>query len=92
MDEIGPLADRFPRNGRTVAFADGRLHSFRHFFCSIAFRSGVEETTIMEWLGHHSSQVTAIYRHLGDRTARERIDRIRFVESMLQRSDVQESQ
>lgn len=44
-------------------FLRGRLHSFRHFFCSRAAEQGISELTIREWLGHSSSQMVARYYH-----------------------------
>ena len=34
-DVLVPLAGRFPTPPEEAGFADGRLHSFRHFFCSL---------------------------------------------------------
>lgn len=51
------LKDRFPTPaGEARGFIDGRLHSFRHFFCSMCANSGkVSEQALMQWLGHRSS-------------------------------------
>lgn len=74
---ITPLASRFPATpdgGR--GFADGRLHSFRHFFCSRCANQGVSEPVLMAWLGHRDRSMTAHYYHLKDDESRRQIDRL----------------
>jgi len=63
---IKPLADKFPTAPGEVGFEHGRLHSFRHYFVSEAFRRGATEPWIMEWVGHKESQIVARCRHLRD--------------------------
>ena len=57
---LTPLAGRFPSPG-VVGFRDGRLHSFRHYFCSVAANSGVPELAVMSWLGHSASAMVQHY-------------------------------
>ena len=64
---IKPLAPRFPTPPGEPGFARGRLHSFRHFFCSRCAHSGVPEQTLMRWLGHRSSKMVQHYFHLHDK-------------------------
>lgn len=63
---LGPLSDRFPTHGGEQGFSDGRLHSFRHYFCSTCANSGVPERVVMAWLGHQDSEMVAHYYHLHD--------------------------
>jgi integrase len=65
-DIIKPLAPRFPTAAGEIGFEFGRVHSFRHYFVSEAFRLGVPEPQIMEWVGHRDSRIVARYRHLRD--------------------------
>ncbi len=60
---LQPLKNRFPKTGFERSFEDGRLHSFRHFFCSNCAKRGVPERTLMAWLGHRSSDMIRIYYH-----------------------------
>ncbi len=60
---LAPLKDRFPKSESGRSFHDGRLHSFRHFFCSNCAKRGVPERTLMAWLGHRSSDMIRIYYH-----------------------------
>ncbi|MCP4594263.1 MAG: tyrosine-type recombinase/integrase [bacterium] len=56
------------------------LHSFRHAFCSAAANRGIPEATVMECLGHHSSEVTKLYYHLSDGLAQEMMAKVNFVQ------------
>lgn len=76
---LTPLAERFPTPEDEIGFIDGRLHSFRHFFCSETFRSGASEGEIRAWLGHTDSRITARYRHLQIADAVDRMSRIDFL-------------
>ncbi len=75
---IAPLVDRFPSSDGEIGFADGRLHSFRHAFCSRCANDGVPERVVMSWLGHSSSKVTNIYYHLSDREGQRQIKKVDF--------------
>ena len=77
-DVLGPLAERFPTGEGEVGFADGRLHSFRHFFCSMCANSGVPERMVMAWLGHRDSRMVHRYYHLHDREAQQQMERLSF--------------
>lgn len=77
-DVIKPLADRFPSDDDEIGFKNGRLHSFRHYFCSIAAASGVPEATVKMWLGHRSSEMVRRYFHLHDRVAQQQMKLIGF--------------
>lgn len=46
-DVLTPLAERFLSPEGEVSFADGRLHSFRHYFCSTCANHNIPEQTGM---------------------------------------------
>jgi integrase len=73
------LAKQFPANGDDRGIAGGRLHSFRHYFCSISADSGVSEQMLMAWLGHQESEMIRHYYHLCQDQAREQMAKINFV-------------
>ncbi|MFM8933162.1 MAG: tyrosine-type recombinase/integrase [Gemmataceae bacterium] len=60
---IQPLAAKFPGRPGKPSFADGRFHTFRHFFCSWFAQKGVPEVVMQGWLGHSSSTITRLYYH-----------------------------
>jgi integrase len=78
-DVLEKLSDRFPSREREVGFCDGRLHSFRHYFCSIAAQAGTAEQPVMSWLGHSSSPMVRHYFHLHDDESRRQMRRINFL-------------
>jgi integrase len=45
-------------------FRQGRLHSFRHYFCSVCANYRVPEHVLMTWLGHQDSKMVRHYYHL----------------------------
>src|SRR5262249_19888413 len=63
-DVLEKLKDRFPTAEGDIGFEHGRLHSFRHYFCSVAAQAGTPEHTVMSWLGHSSSKMARHYFHL----------------------------
>ena len=78
-DVIEPLKSRFPTPAGETGFEHGRLHSFRHFFCSQAFLGGASEGEIKEWLGHADSRMVEHYRHLRNEEAQRKMDQIDFL-------------
>jgi integrase len=78
-DVIRPLTERFPTPEGERGFRDGRLHSFRHAFCSTCANDGVPERMLMEWLGHSNSELIRHYYHLYDAEARRRMDQLDFL-------------
>ena len=76
---LTPLAKRFPPHPRGPGFKDGRLHRFRHYFCSQCATSGVSELAVMNWLGHQVSSMLKHYFHLHDQQAQEQMARVTFV-------------
>ena len=77
-DVLTPLAGRFSTPEGEVGFADGRLHSFRHFFCSLCANRGVSQRVVMRWLGHKDSRMVEHYYHLHDDEARRQMGRIKL--------------
>jgi integrase len=75
---IEPLKDRFPRNGNDASFEDGRLHSLRHFFCSLCANRQVSERVLQKWLGHSSSAMIKRYYHLHDEESHRQMDKLEF--------------
>jgi len=76
-DVLEPLQAKYPTPaGSVVGFIDGRLHSFRHFFCSVCANAGVAEQTLMSWLGHRSSQMIRRYYHLHDQASQQAMEKI----------------
>ena len=78
-DVIKPLTKKFPHREDEIGFADGRLHSFRHYFCSTCANSGIPENMVMRWLGHRSSEMGQHYYHLHDAEAKRRMDTLNFI-------------
>ncbi len=58
---IEPLLGRFPSVEGEQGFADGRLHSFRHYFASMC---ALNPQLTMHWLGHQDSAMVRHYFHL----------------------------
>lgn len=75
---IEPLKQRFPTPVGEIGFEHGRLHSFRHFFCSTAVNDGMPQALLMQWLGHQDSAMVRHYYHLNDAESRQRMDRLNF--------------
>ena len=78
-DIIKPLTSRFPSDGSTTSFEDGRFHSFRHYFCSTCANNNVPERVLMQWLGHSSSEMIKIYYHLHNEESRRQMNKINFL-------------
>jgi integrase len=78
-DVIEPLKERFPTPVGEVGFEHGRLHSFRHFFCSESFAGGASEGEVKDWLGHADSKMVDHYRHLRPELGRRTMEQIDFL-------------
>jgi integrase len=76
---IEKLKERFPTPEGETGFEHGRLHSFRHFFCSQCFLGGASEGEIKEWLGHADSKMVEHYRHLRNEDAQRKMEQIDFL-------------
>jgi integrase len=77
---LTPLAERFGTPEGGTGFASGRLHSFRHYFCSRCANSGVPEQVVMAWLGHADSKMVRHYYHLHDDEAQRQMRRLQFLD------------
>ncbi len=77
-DVLKPLANQFPTPGGEFGFKDGRLHSFRHFFCSLCANNNVPQQMVMRWLGHRDSKLVAHYYHLHDEEAQRQMQKIQL--------------
>lgn len=80
QDVLEPLATRFPTPSGEIGFADGRLHSFRHFFASLCANNGIAQRVVMRWLGHKDSRMVEHYYHLHDDESRRQMQRIRLAD------------
>ena len=77
-DVLTPLAERFPTPPGDIGFANGRLHSFRHFFCSLCANKNVAQQTVMTWLGHRDSKLVSHYYHLHDDEAKRQMGKLKL--------------
>jgi integrase len=78
-DVIESLKLKFPTPPGEIGFEHGRIHSFRHYFCSQAFLSGAAAADIQEWLGHQDSKMVAHYRHLRPEDSQRKVEAINFL-------------
>jgi integrase len=85
-DVIAPLAERFPSVPEEPGFVDGRLHSLRHYFCSMCANSGVPEPMLMDWLGHRHSLMVKRYYHPQREEAQRQLNKVRFADVPTQSS------
>jgi len=76
---LQPLSKQFPAKGERSGFKDGRLHSFRHYFCSVSANSGVPEQVLMTWLGHRDSKMVRRYYHLQQEEAQRQMNKLVLV-------------
>ncbi|MCY2930711.1 MAG: tyrosine-type recombinase/integrase, partial [Planctomycetota bacterium] len=58
---------------------EGRLHSFRHYFCSQCANSGTPVQMVLTWLGHQDSKMIRYYFHMFDQPAQDEMKRLNFV-------------
>ncbi len=75
---INPLKQLFPTAADERGFEHGRLHSFRHYFCSQCANQDVPERMVMKWLGHKDSAMIQIYYRMHDDDAQRQIQKIDF--------------
>jgi integrase len=75
---IRPLESRFPSKENKQSFKDGRLHSFRHFFCRFQLSLGTPLPLVMEMLGHQDSEMARHYFHVFENDARKVIEQMNF--------------
>ena len=75
-DVIAMLKSRFPVEPGEQGFINGRIHSFRHYFCSVCSNSGVPEQVLMRWLGQRSSKMVRRYYHLHTEESKSQMSKI----------------
>ncbi len=75
---IENLKSEFPTPPGEIGFADGTVHSFRHYFCSEAYRNGATDAELLAWLGHRDSKIMQRYRHLRKEDGQRRMEQISF--------------
>ena len=55
---------------------DAHVHTLRHSYATHLLEDGVNLRQIQEWLGHNSSQTTAVYAHLTTSAVAEAVGRL----------------
>ncbi|AMV19644.1 tyrosine-type recombinase/integrase [Planctomyces sp. SH-PL14] len=75
-DVLEPIKGRFPSAPGEEGFIDGRVHSFRHYFCSRCANSNTAERMVMTWLGHADAAMVRRYYHLDHDEARRQMARV----------------
>jgi integrase len=75
-DVLTPLSREFPSVDGKPTLKHGRLHSFRHYFCSKCAENGINQPTVMLWLGHRDSDMVRHYFHLKDETSHRLITKL----------------
>lgn len=78
---LAPLAKTFPAVGDAPGISAGRLHSFRHFFCSMSADNGVPEQMLMAFLGHRDSEMIRHYYHMQQDEARKQMNKLPSLDS-----------
>ncbi|REJ68182.1 MAG: site-specific integrase [Planctomycetota bacterium] len=76
---IDSLREQFPSADDEIGFKNGRLHSFRHYFCSRCANSGIPEQLLMRWLGHRSSLMVQRYYHVFDKESQSQMQELDFI-------------
>lgn len=84
---ITPLAKQFPTPEGERGFEHGRLHTFRHYFCSTCANNGVPEPVLMKWLGHADSKMVRHYYHLDVEESQRWIQQTNFLGETAGRPD-----
>jgi integrase len=80
-DVLAVLKDRFPTAANEFGFATGRLHSFRHFFCSQCATRNISRQVTMRWLGHSDSKMVDHYFTLHDEESQSQMRRFKLGEA-----------
>ena len=79
-DKVLPHVVKSLRSRKVDTQVDsGRLHSFRHYFCSECANGNVPMQMVMDWLGHQDSRMVRYYYHLADQRAQDEMKRLTFV-------------
>jgi len=75
---LKPLALRFPSMPGESGFANGTLHSFRHYFISECVTQNVAERVILDWVGHSSSAILQLYYTQRAQRSADQMNKLRF--------------
>ena len=78
---LAPVAKALRARGVETGMERGRLHSFRHYFCSECANKNVPMQMVMDWLGHQDSRMVRYYWHLADERAQNEMKRLTFVKT-----------
>jgi integrase len=63
---------------RKVGIAEGKLHSFRHFFISHCANQGVPPTIVMKWVGHSELRMITRYYELRQDESKRAMEGVDF--------------
>jgi integrase len=76
-DKVLPaVAAVIREQGGETEIERGRLHSFRHYFCSFCANNNTPMQMVMDWLGHRDSGMVRYYYHLSDPQAQKEMKRL----------------
>src|SRR5262249_45629501 len=75
---LGKLAKTFPGTADQRGITAGRLHSFRHYFCSMSANQGIPEQVLMTWLGHADSEMIRHYYHLREEQSKAQMQKLKL--------------
>jgi integrase len=73
---LAALSEQFPGADGRPGITSGRVHSFRHYFASMAANENVPEQVLMDWLGHQESRMIRHYYHLRREEAQKQMGRL----------------
>lgn len=73
------VAEGLHGRGIQSRVAEGRLHTFRHYFCSVCANNGTAVQVVLMWLGHRDSRMIRYYFHMFDGAARDQMKKLDFV-------------
>jgi integrase len=75
---LKPLALKFPSTPGVPGFANGTLHSFRHYFISECVAQKIAERVILDWVGHSSSAILQLYYTQRTQQSADQMNNLRF--------------
>lgn len=73
------VAKELRDKGHQTRVEEGRLHSFRHYFCSQCANSGTPVQLVLKWMGHRDSRMVQYYYHVFDEAAKDQMKKLTFV-------------
>lgn len=74
-DVLPAVAKQLYPKVKSPSILSGRVHSFRHTFCTLAYRAGWPERKILDLMGHTDSNITRLYRHMAFDEFRNAMDK-----------------